>query len=125
MTRHDPDRTCFAAALELLTEQGFDAMASSLELLLNEAMKLERSAFLGAGPYERSEDRSGYANGYKPKHIKSRLGELELAIPKVRGTDDAFYPQALERGERSERALKLAVAEMYVQGVSTRKVTKR
>ena len=123
MTRHDPDRTAFDAALELLTEHGFDAMASSIELLLNEAMKLERSAFLGAGPYERTEGRRGYANGYKAKHVKSRLGELELAVPKVRDADEPFYPQALERGERSERALKLAVAEMYVQGVSTRKVT--
>ncbi len=123
MTRHDPDRNCLAAVLELLTENGFEGMASVIELLLNEAMKLERSAFLGAGPYERTEDRRGYANGYKPKRVKSRLGGLELSIPKVREAGEAFYPQALERGERSERALKLAVAEMYVQGVSTRKVT--
>ncbi len=123
MTRHAPDRNCLAAALELLTENGFEGMASVIELLLNEAMKLERSAFLGAGPYERTEDRRGYANGYKPKRVKSRLGGLELSIPKVREAGEAFYPQALERGERSERALKLAVAEMYVQGVSTRKVT--
>ena len=123
MTRHDPDRNLIAAALELLTENGFEGMASALELLLNEAMKLERSAFLGAGPYERTDDRRGYANGYKAKRVKSRLGELALAVPKVRDAGEAFYPRALERGERSERALKLAVAEMYVQGVSTRKVT--
>ena len=126
MTHHDPDRTTISAALELLTEQGFDGLSAALELLLNEAMKLERSAFLGAGPYERTGERRGYANGFKPKRVKSRLGELELAIPKVRDLSDgveAFYPKALERGERSERALKLALAEMYVQGVSTRKVT--
>ena len=123
MTHHAPDRNCLAAALELLTENGFEGMASVIELLLNEAMKLERSTFLGAGPYERTGDRRGYANGYKPKRVKSRLGGLELSIPKVREAGEAFYPQALERGERSERALKLAVAEMYVQGVSTRKVT--
>jgi len=125
MTHHESDRNTITTALELLTEQGFDGMASAIELLLNEAMKLERSAYLDAAPYERSENRRGHANGFKPKRVKSRLGELELAIPKVRATDDleAFYPHALERGERSERALKLALAEMYVQGVSTRKVT--
>jgi transposase-like protein len=126
MTRHDPDRTSITAALELLSDQGFDGMANAIALLLNEAMKLERSEFLGAGPYERTDDRRGYGNGYKPKHVKSRLGDLDLSIPKVRGLGEGvepFYPRALERGERSERALKLAVAEMYVQGVSTRKVT--
>ena len=89
-------------------------------------MKLERSAWLGAAPYERTPARRGWANGFKPKHVKSRLGELELSIPKVRDVEEGlepFFPQALERGERSERALKLAVAEMYVQGVSTRKVS--
>jgi transposase-like protein len=123
MTRHDPDRNPITSALELLTENGFEGMASAIELLLNEAMQMERSAFLGAAPYERTDGRRGYANGYKPKRVKSRLGELRLTVPKVRGASEPFYPQALERGERSERALKLAVAEMYVQGVSTRKVT--
>jgi len=49
-------------------------MAAAIETLLNEAMKLERSAFLGAGPFVRTENRRGYANGYKPKRVKSRLG---------------------------------------------------
>ncbi|MCP3914615.1 MAG: IS256 family transposase [bacterium] len=126
MTHHDPDRTSITAALELLVNEGFDGMANAIALLLNEAMKLERSEFLGAGPYERTEERRGYGNGFKPKHVKSRLGELDLSVPKVRDLAEGiepFYPRALERGERSERALKLAVAEMYVQGVSTRKVT--
>lgn len=126
MAHHDNDATTINAALELLTEHGFDGMASALQLLLDEAMKLERSAWIGADPYERSSDRRAYANGFKPKRVKSRLGVLELSVPKVRDVNDGgepFYPRALERGERSERALKLAVAEMYVQGVSTRKVT--
>jgi transposase-like protein len=125
MTHHAPDATTITAALELLTEHGYDDMARAIEILLNEAMKIERSGFLGAGPYERNEERRGHANGYKPKRVQSRLGQLELSIPKVRGLDDgleAFYPRALERGERSERALKLALAQMYVEGVSTRKV---
>jgi len=126
MTHHDSEPTTPTSALELLIEHGFDGMAAAIETLLNEAMKLERSSFLEAGPFERTENRRGYANGYKPKRIKSRLGQLDLDIPKVRGLrggGEPFYPKALERGERSERALKLAVAEMYVQGVSTRKVT--
>jgi transposase-like protein len=96
-------------------------MAQAMQTLLNEAMKLERSQVLGAQPYERTFERRGYANGYKPKTVDTRLGRLELAVPQTRGVP--FYPSALERGTRSERALKLAVAEMYLQGVSTRKVT--
>ena len=79
-------------------------------MLLNEAMKLQRAEVLGAGPYERSPHRRGHANGFKPKTVNSRLGRLELQVPQTR--DIEFYPSALERGERSERALKLAVAEM-------------
>ncbi len=106
--------------IQLLSENGFDGMAQAIEILMNEAMKLERAEVLGASPYQRTETRRGYANGFKPKTVNSRLGQLDLAIPQTRDVD--FYPSALERGERSERALKLAVAEMYVQGVSTRKV---
>lgn len=127
MPRHTPDATTFDAALELLTQNGLEGFATALELLLNEAMRLERSEYLGAGPYERTEERRGYANGFKSKQLKSRLGALRLEIPKTRDLpEDAepFYPQALERGERSERALKAALAEMYVKGVSTRKVAK-
>jgi putative transposase len=107
--------------LELLAEHGFEGMAQALEMLFNEAMRLERAAVLDAQPYERTARRRGYANGFKPKRVRTRVGELELAVPQTR--DVPFYPSALERGQRSERALKLAVAEMYLQGVSTRKVT--
>lgn len=105
---------------QLLAEQGFDGLADALRVLLNEVMKLERAAALGAGPYQRAEGRTGYANGFKPKTVHTRVGALTLAVPQTRGVE--FYPSALEKGLRSERALKLAVAEMYVQGVSTRKV---
>jgi putative transposase len=107
--------------LELLVEHGFEGLAQAMQRLLNEAMKLERSQVLEAEPYERTPGRRGYANGFKPKTVHTRLGPLELEVPQTRGV--AFYPSALERGTRSERALKLAVAEMYLQGVSTRKVT--
>lgn len=108
--------------VELIAQEGFDGIAKVLEILFNRAMLLERDKHIGAGPYERSEARSTYANGFKPKSMQTRLGELELAVPQTR--DGNFYPNCLEKGLRSERALKIALAEMYVQGVSTRKVAK-
>jgi putative transposase len=113
-------RRSWEAVMDVLVEHGFGGLARAVEILVNEAMQLERMAALSAAPYERSPRRRGYANGFKPKRLKTRVGELELAVPKTRGV--AFYPSALERGSRSERALKAAVAEMYVQGVTTRKV---
>lgn len=110
------------AAMELMMQEGFEGLADAVRTLLNEAMRIERARHLGADAWERCEQRRGYANGYKPKTLKSRLGALELSVPQVR--DGSFYPSALERGLRSERALKLALAEMYIQGVSTRKVAR-
>lgn len=112
----------FGSIMEVLISEGPEIFKEVLERLFNEAMAIERSEFLGAGPYERSHERRGYANGFKPKGYQTGVGKLELSIPQVRGMK--FYPQSLERGCRSERALKLAIAEMYVMGVSTRKVTK-
>jgi transposase-like protein len=108
--------------VQALAEQGFDGMAQAMELLMNECMKIERQQALGVGPYQRGEARRGQANGFKPKRLKTRVGPLQLAVPQVRGAK--FYPRVLERGSRSERALTLALAEMYVQGVSTSKVTR-
>jgi transposase-like protein len=62
----------------------------------------------------------GHANGYKDKTVKTRVGDITFAVPQVR--EGGYYPEALEKGLRSERALTIALAEMYVQGVSTRKV---
>ena len=109
-------------AVELLKDNGFDGPAEAVTVLLNTAMVAERSDYLGARPYERSDDRRGYANGFKGKTVKSRLGALPLKVPQTR--DCEFYPQSLEKGLRSERALLLSIAEMYVQGVSTRRVKK-
>ena len=106
--------------LEQLTEQGLDGLPDLIRVLVNEAMRIERENYLGAKPYERSKDRQGHANGYKPKTIKTRIGEVTFDIPQVR--EGGFYPNSLEKGIRSERALLLTLAEMYVQGVSTRKV---
>ena len=112
--------TSIEQVLELLTAQGSEGFAEALRLLLNLAMLFEREQFLNAAPYERTSQRRDYANGFKGKRLRTRLGELDLRVPQVRQGD--FYPSALERGTRSERGVKLALAEMYVQGVSTRKV---
>jgi transposase-like protein len=110
----------FHDLLSLLAHQGFGGMADAMKILFNEAMKLERTAYLNAQPFERTPARRSQANGFKPKSVQTRVGELTLRVPQTR--DGEFYPSALERGQRSERALKLAIAEMYVQGVTTRKV---
>lgn len=119
MAQHD-ENTRLSDVMELLTTSGLDEIGEALRILLNAAMLIERERFIGAGHYERSPDRRDYANGFKPKRVRTRVGELELQVPQVRSSQ--FYPSSLERGTRSERALKLALAEMYVQGVSTRKV---
>jgi putative transposase len=119
---HQEHPTAVREAVQLLAEQGFDGMAPIMQLLVNECMKIERRQAIGVAPYERGEARHGQANGFKPKTIKTRIGPLELAVPQVRG--ESFYPSVLERRSRSEKALLLALAEMYVQGVSTSKVTK-
>ena len=119
---HHTDPDLLNHVLQLLTEQGSPGFAEGIRLLVNEAMRVERHQVLQAQPYERTDTRQGYANGYKPKTLISRVGPITFSVPQVRG-DTSFYPSALEKGIRSEQALKLAMAEMYVQGVSTRKVS--
>ena len=103
-----------------LAEKGLEAIPELLRVLINNAMQVERSKYMQAEEYERTEDRKGHANGFKPKTVKTRMGEITFAVPQVR--EGGFYPSALEKGLRSERALTITLAEMYVQGVSTRKV---
>ena len=105
---------------KVFAEKGLDAIPEMLRVLINQVMQAERSNYLQAGEYERTEDRKGHANGYKPKTVRTRMGEITFAVPQVR--EGGFYPSALEKGLRSERALVATLAEMYVQGVSTRKV---
>ena len=103
-----------------LIDHGLEGIGPILQALYNEVMKIERSQAIHARPYERSADRKAYANGFKEKVLNSRSGQLRLQIPQVRGM--SFYPNSIEKGSRSEKALKLAIAEMYIKGVSTRKV---
>lgn len=122
MTSDHEQNNLLMTVIEALSSSDGDKMKPLLEAVLNAVMKSERDQALQATPYERSKERLGYANGFKSKTLNSRMGKLELSIPQTRGV--AFYPGSLEKGLRSERALKLAVAEMYLKGVSTRRVEK-
>jgi len=108
------------AAFSALLDHGLDGAGEALRILVNEASKIERAQFLNARPHERTPERADYANGFKQKTVMTRVGEQTFDVPQVRG--GGFYPSALDKGTRTERALNVALAEMYVQGVSTRKV---
>jgi transposase-like protein len=116
--------TIMDTLLEQLIETGPDGMARAFTALFELAMRTERDQHIGAGPYERTDERHGYANGYKPKKVDTPAGRLTVQVPKTRGHEEPFYPQSLERGRRSSRAVMLAIAQMYVQGVSTRDAAK-
>lgn len=77
---------------------------------------------LGAAPYQRSPDRTGYRNGSYERALKTRVGRIELEVPRDR--EGRFRTELFERYQRSEKALVIALAEMYLHGVSTRKVSK-
>ena len=117
--RRDQD-TAIEALMEQMIANGAEDMASVFSGLFDLAMRIEREQFLEAGHYERTPLRRGYANGVKPKRLDTPAGTVTVNVPKTAGHDEPFYPQSLERGRRSSRAVMLAVAEMYVKGVSTR-----
>jgi putative transposase len=117
---HDDGTPFMQAAYDCLLEHGLDGAGQALRILVDQASQIERAQYLQAKPYERSAQRVDQSNGFKPKTVLTRLGALEFAVPQVRS--GGFYPSALERGSRTEQSVNLALAEMYVQGVSTRKV---
>ncbi len=104
---------------ELFQQQ--DGPQRLLEELLNAAMRTEVSEQLGAQRHERNPRRQGWRNGAKSRKLKTRVGELELRVPQVRNCEP-YHPSMFGRWQRSERALLVACAEMYFQGVSTRRV---
>lgn len=120
MISNKTNRYMIEEVLEQFATQGINQLKASLEQLFNQLMLAEREEHVGAGPHERSDERRGYCNGFKNKKLLTRSGELELSIPQVR--EGGFYPSCLSKGEKVEQALKLALAEAYVQGVSTRKM---
>ena len=125
MTKHQINDTLTEDSINLLLEHGLAAgLPLIAEMIINKAMLIERSLHLRADPYERSDARNGYANGLKDRGFQSSVGKLALRVPQTRDSDEPYRPSMLESGSRSDRALKVAIAEMYLQGVSTRRVTK-
>lgn len=108
--------------LQVSFDTGDDPIRAFLQHIIQEVLEEEMTAFLKAEPYDRTEERNGYRNGYKPRVLKTRVGRLELMVPKDR--EGRFQTELFEKYQRSEKALVLAITEMYVQGVSTRKVKK-
>ena len=100
---------------------GEDFLRELVERTVQQVLEAEMASFLGAGSYERNGERRGWRNGYKPRTLKTRVGGLELMVPKDR--DGEFQTELFERYQRSEKALVLAMLQMYVEGVSTRKVS--
>ncbi len=98
------------AAYSALIEHGLEGADEALRIIVNEASKIERAQFLHARPHERTPERADYANGFKPKTMMTRVGEQTFDVPQVRG--GGFYPSALDKGTRTERALNVALAEM-------------
>jgi putative transposase len=101
---------------------GDGGLARLLEQVLNQILEGQVSEQLGADRYERTEERQGYRNGARPRQLTTRVGQLTLRVPQVR--DGSFSTDLFLRYQRSEQALVLALLEMVVNGVSTRKVTR-
>jgi transposase-like protein len=101
---------------------GRDPIKELLRHTIQQVLEEEMTAFLNAEPYTRTQERRGYRNGYKPRVLKTRVGRLELMVPKDR--EGRFQTELFEKYQRNEKALVLGLVEMYVRGVSTRKVTK-
>jgi len=102
------------------TGEGEDGLLMLMQNVVQRVLEEELTAFLLAEPHERTGERAGYRNGYKPRTLTTRLGRMELMIPKDR--EGHFQTELFERYQRSEKALMLSLVEMYVHGVSTRKV---
>jgi len=117
---YQQDCTLPADLLQQVSEQGFDILPDLIRTIVNAAMQAERQQYLKAEPFQPTSEREGHANGFKPKTVHTRVGDITFAIPQ--GREGGFYLEALEKGMRSERAFLLVLAEMYVPGVSTRKV---
>jgi len=104
----------------ILAANGDNPFRMMLEWMVQQALEHEMTEHLGAESYERSEERTGYRNGHRERVFTTRLGDLELLVPLDR--DGTFSTTLFERCQRSEKALYLSLMEMYIQGVSTRKV---
>jgi hypothetical protein len=105
---------------KLLEEDDVDLLREGVRVLALAVMETEFSGQIGATSYERNSERTAYRNGYRTRRWDTRMGTIELKIPKV--TADAYFPSLLEPRRRAEKALHAVVVEAYVKGISTRKV---
>jgi putative transposase len=116
--------TLSMALAELLrkadAEPDLDTLREGVRVMTQALMEVEVAQHLGAERYQRSPERHGERNGYRDRNWDTRVGTLELRVPRVR--DGSFFPGLLEPRKRAERALVATVREAYVQGVSTRRV---
>jgi putative transposase len=112
------DVTAFVG--KLLEEDDVDLLREGVRVLAQALMETEVSTQIGAGPYERSSARTAYRNGYRTRTWDTRVGTIELKIPKV--TAGTYFPSLLEPRRRTEKALHAVICEAYVKGISTRKV---
>ena len=119
MTRLEKSKALMEMVQSVFGEEK-DLLAEIVRQGLQSIMEAERDLYVGVEPYERSEERKTTRNGYKPRQWTTRVGTIELQVPKTR--DGEFSPKILERYQRSEGALVAALAEAYVAGVSTRKM---
>lgn len=97
-----------------------DFLKEIVERVLQQVLETQMTEHVGVAPYERGASRKGHRNGYKPRTLKTRVGKLELLVPQDR--EGTFSTELFARYQRNEKALMLALMEMYVEGVSTRKV---
>jgi putative transposase len=118
MARVEDTRLAGALGEVLIDEPDF--LREIVEKALQEMLEAAMTEHVNAAPFERSEARRGQRNGYKPRQLKTRVGTLSLLVPQDR--EGTFKPELFERYQRSEKALVTGLMEMYVEGVSTRKV---
>ncbi len=102
------------AAHAVLLEDGLDGAGGALRLPVNEAARIERTAFIGARPYGRTETRRDYAHGFKPQTMLTRFGEATFRVPQVRSGD--WCPSAPKKATRTDQAVNLAPAAMVCPG---------
>src|ERR687897_3406356 len=116
MATSSMDITSFVG--KLLEQDDVDALREGVRVLAQAVMETEVSSQIGAAPYERSSERVAYRNGYRTRRWDTRVGTIELRIPKV--TAGAYFPSLLEPRRRGGKGLHGGVLRGYVKGVSTR-----
>ena len=116
---NDHRRVDMQMAQEVLLDKP-DFLRQIVERVLQEVLEAEMTEHIGAAPHERTDARKGHRNGHKPRMLRTRVGTLNLLVPQDR--EGTFSTRLFSRYQRNEKALCLALMEMYVEGVSTRKV---